>query len=452
MATIGETKWATLIKGSEVEFLPTTLSRRTWYLSFAFGKFIRYYSPEVDISLPLLKKYVWIVPSKVGASVHLNLVYRKKGSRLAERVSLPLVWPYIPRSISGRHDGSGPWEYTFPNRGFMQIRKLSATDGKYGRVRTFFLGMPFSKSYVLSGSSFSSPQKFMNLMFISSVFPSKYISKASAVTKNKGPYPKKLSTPRGNPEIKTAIFKDAIEIFNTTPYQETNREVEVFRRAWTGSTTPGFATKKRRQLPVNPHTVDLVKTNWSYCYDLRNKYANPDTTYNNGWGVTLFPFLRAPMQIAGNPFFALVENAAVKKLNKNAEVGVQANLAQTLGEYKQLQRMVITTANRISGSVLALKKGKFSLAAERLFDGKPTQTRMKAGNPSRSKTLAQNWLELQYGWKPLLSDCDGSMRALANYMQKSTDSRWVTGSAYLPRVDTLPIKEPASAPNGKKDR
>jgi len=448
MATIGELKWASLIKGSKVEFLPTTESRRTWYLSFAFGKFTRYYSREVDISQSLLNKYAWIVPSKLGGSVHLNLVYRKKGSRLAERVSLPLVWPYIVRSISGRHDGSGPFEYTFPKRSYLQIRKLSATDGKYAKVKAFFIGLPYSKSYLLSGSSFSSPQSFMNLMFINSVFPSKFISKASALTKKSGPYQRKNSTPRASPEIRTITYKDALETVST-PYTETNRTVEAFRRSWTGSTTPGFATKKRRQLPVNPHTVDLVRTNWSHGYDLRNTYASPSTTYNNGWGVTLFPFLRAPMQIAGNPFFALVENAALKKLNNNAFTSVQANLAQTLGEYKQLSRMVKTTAARITGAVLALKKGQIGNAIERLLDGKPPP-RMKAGNPSRSKSVASNWLELQYGWKPLLSDVDGSMRALANYMSQSTDSRWVTGSAVLPRVDTLPIKEPASAPNGKK--
>lgn len=449
MATIGETKWASLIQGSKVEFLPTTEARRTWYLSFAFGKFTRYYSPEVDISQSLLRKYVWFSPSKLRASVHLVLVYRKKGSRLAERVHLPLLWPYIVRSVSGRHDGGGPYEYTFPKLSYLQIKKLIAADGRYSRVRTFFIGMPFSRSYILSGVSYSSPQSFMNKMFVNSVFPSKYISRASARTKNKGPYSRKLSIPRGNPEIRTAVFKDALEIFNTTPYQETNREVEIFRRAWTGSVTPGFATKKRRQLPVNPHTVDLVRTNWSYGYDLRNTYANPATTYNNAWGVTLFPFLRAPVQIAGNPFFAQVENAALKKLNNNAFTSVQANLAQTLGEYKQLSRMVVKTAARLTGSVLALKKGRFGEAIERLLDGQPAP-RMKAGNPKRSKTLASNWLELQYGWKPLLSDVDGSMRALANYMSASTDSQWVTGSSVLPRVDTLPVKEPASAPNGKK--
>jgi hypothetical protein len=142
------------------------------------------------------------------------------------------------------------------------------------------------------------------------------------------------------------------------------------------------------------------------------------------------PFAPALTSIAQTDSqFAQVENAAIKMLNANANVGVQANMAQNLAQYRQTTNMLANSARRIAGSMFALRKGQFSRAANILVEGRPDNTLIRKGLPSRSKALANNWLELQYGWKPLLSDVEQSMKGLANYMAGSSSTQKVKGVA-----------------------
>jgi hypothetical protein len=90
--------------------------------------------------------------------------------------------------------------------------------------------------------------------------------------------------------------------------------------------------------------------------------------------------------------------------------------------------MIASSATRIYRSVTALKHGNIQLASSSLFHGSGRHD-SRQGNPSISKSLANNWLELQYGWKPLLQDIDGSMRALAHYVQNHPCDRTVRASA-----------------------
>jgi hypothetical protein len=74
--------------------------------------------------------------------------------------------------------------------------------------------------------------------------------------------------------------------------------------------------------------------------------------------------------------------------------------------------MVKNTAARLTGSVRALRRGNIPGAITALWQGKKPRFR-KGGGPSVKKGLADNWLELQYGWKPLLQDIKGSAENLA---------------------------------------
>jgi hypothetical protein len=92
--------------------------------------------------------------------------------------------------------------------------------------------------------------------------------------------------------------------------------------------------------------------------------------------------------------------------------------------------MIARNAIRIASSMRALRRGQFSQAVDALFENsRPKGVSIRKGNLSKSKSLANNWLELQYGWKPLLSDIDESMRGLAGYMAGSSSYQKVTGVA-----------------------
>lgn len=76
------------------------------------------------------------------------------------------------------------------------------------------------------------------------------------------------------------------------------------------------------------------------------------------------------------------------------------NLAQAAAESNQTRKMIIDMVMRLATALLNLKKLKFSKAASILF-------------PTNSKSLANDWLTWQYGIRPLISDIDGAMKALA---------------------------------------
>lgn len=76
----------------------------------------------------------------------------------------------------------------------------------------------------------------------------------------------------------------------------------------------------------------------------------------------------------------------------------RVNLALAFAERGQTARLLGDTASRIGRSFRAARKGDFRKASHELGVGWRKSTR--------------NWLELQYGWKPLLNDVYGSVQAL----------------------------------------
>lgn len=80
----------------------------------------------------------------------------------------------------------------------------------------------------------------------------------------------------------------------------------------------------------------------------------------------------------------------------------KTNLAQSLAEFKQTQDMFASNATAIAGAFRNLKRGNVP-GAFKALGLKPKQLR---------GTIANRWLELRYGWVPLLQDLHGSVEEL----------------------------------------
>lgn len=221
--------------------------------------------------------------------------------------------------------------------------------------------------------------------------------------------------------------------FPTTQYGSTN--VTVASKAATSVNTPGFRSKKGLQLPVNPYSMALIRYEPGQAYYFEQLLARG--YWRRKWHV-LNSFLSGGWLPAAPVHDASVLNKAISNLIQKNNIGLSANNAQNLAQVGQTYRLINNTIWRFVGVLRALKRGNFVAAQNALWNGRNVKNRPDA-NLSKTKTLADNWLELQYGWKPLLSDIDGSIKAVAKLMSNNTlvtvargSSRKEIGSPPLP--------------------
>ena len=78
--------------------------------------------------------------------------------------------------------------------------------------------------------------------------------------------------------------------------------------------------------------------------------------------------------------------------------GEGANLANMLGERKQVANTVTSLLKTVAYTARDLRRGNVSSAIRRMGGDPDTARRL------RKQDIANQWLSLQYGWKPLLSD------------------------------------------------
>jgi len=151
-------------------------------------------------------------------------------------------------------------------------------------------------------------------------------------------------------------------------------------------------------------------------YKLVERHDHEDLTYYNQFeNSTVSYFGPAQRFSSGYLVFyrlevtpAMVDRVIVKALLKLKDQKFNAGVA--LAEARQTANLVGSTASRLAFAFRSLKRGRFAEARRYL-------------GLKRSNQPA-NWLELQYGWKPLLSDVHGAANELA---RRSLDNgSWVT--------------------------
>lgn len=97
--------------------------------------------------------------------------------------------------------------------------------------------------------------------------------------------------------------------------------------------------------------------------------------------------------------------------------GHSFNLAVTTAEAKKTSSMVLGAVNSIGGALYDLRKGRVTDALRRL---KVPDSRQR---PLKSKDIAGRWLEMQYGWLPLMSDVYEASKAYEALTQGPRKSR-----------------------------
>jgi len=123
---------------------------------------------------------------------------------------------------------------------------------------------------------------------------------------------------------------------------------------------------------------------------------------------------------AGNiPTAVFGANDQIKILNDLREslLGGEFNLSVFLGEGHQTLHLIGSSATKIAKAYTAARKGNFVKARNILVHGTPRQ------GQSYRKAAGKSWLELQYGWMPLLKDMEEGAKQLANYLHAPFQQR-----------------------------
>jgi len=201
-------------------------------------------------------------------------------------------------------------------------------------------------------------------------------------------------------------------------------------RDWTrsGTVTPGYrgSTKGRKargiDLPMNPFLFSLNEQSGAigtmYHADINTVSGARSESLNSGfWGRNI-PSI-AP---SSDVFAELDAKGRNKLLGKLHDQSVSLGIA--LAEGKQTINLFVNNIGKLAGSFRQLKRGDLSGAAS-ILTGKKSANFSTRGpftgrgkNRTTEEALASNWLELQYGWKPLLSDIYGACEFLANRLNR----------------------------------
>lgn len=109
--------------------------------------------------------------------------------------------------------------------------------------------------------------------------------------------------------------------------------------------------------------------------------------------------------------------------------GSDFNASVALGESHQTLRMIGDIAIRIRKAYVHLRKGDVSGSARALLEGtsraplKPYSS-MKDLSVINAVTMANTWIELQYGWLPLLKDVEAGAQAVAHALNVPVQARY----------------------------
>lgn len=122
--------------------------------------------------------------------------------------------------------------------------------------------------------------------------------------------------------------------------------------------------------------------------------------------------------VGGHTGFLWTANDDLKLLANLREkvAGSSFNAGVALGEGKEALSMITNAATRIYRSIRAVKRLDPWAAASALVDGTPRSRLKHVSRKTRTwdRSAADLWLELQYGWLPLLKDAEDSALFLAN--------------------------------------
>ncbi|UUW21354.1 MAG: maturation protein [Sanya fiers-like virus 33] len=114
-----------------------------------------------------------------------------------------------------------------------------------------------------------------------------------------------------------------------------------------------------------------------------------------------------------------VYNQALTAVN-SAVKNQKFDISVFVGEFHETMELLAEDASRLLGAARSVKKGRFKDAVRYLAgsrSNKGRQLKVPKGL-SKSKSFADNWLKLQFGYKPIVSDMVNAAKAFTDLQKK----------------------------------
>jgi hypothetical protein len=143
----------------------------------------------------------------------------------------------------------------------------------------------------------------------------------------------------------------------------------------------------------------------------------------------------------------VAEQLAIRRVTKRTDNGIEGNVAQDIVQLSQTVRTITDVVDRVTRAVRAVRRGKvgdIATAIEAIWKGNSViperEPRFRRGyKPKPGASAADNWLAMQYGWKPLLMDIHGSLDSLARFNYENYEVRQASGSGKVKDTVRIPI-------------
>jgi len=264
---------------------------------------------------------------------------------------------------------------------------------------------------------------------------------SAAKHQTKPPYVKPFGSPRKrlNPETRYVAYP-AIQMSGPNVTQNNVTNVQTYLREYTTGLTPGFFSKKgKKDLPDNTYYLYSCEIGDGGYFSEWSDFTAPASSNMNISSYYAIAGTTEGGSDLANKDIHLME-ARGRALGKLIEKSGQEvnNLAQDFAQMNQLTAMIEKTCIRIGDTITALRHKNIPVAINILWSGNRPHFR-KGKYPKVSNSLADNWLEMQYGWKPLLQDIEGAAKSLAYINYGSYAHQTVTATAYENRPNSLTL-------------